>query len=317
MQIGDARRQSSRISNEALPHRKWTYVNCQLCTIMPLIAGESGAGFGSTSKCFRNVPPFFKNPYESNQLRGGQRTYGCDMSELVGAWRCLIIEDDEENANYIARELKDLGYQTKIARDGRAGMELATTASWEVIILDRMLPNEVDGLSILTALRGMGNKTPVLVLSALSALDQRVRGLKAGGDDYLTKPFAISELAARAEALIRRSSSVAESRKLEIADLSLDLASRRVERAGRLITLQPREFRLLAYFMMNPDRVLTRTMLLESVWDYRFDPQTNVIDVHVSRLRGKLEAAGERPLIHTERGTGYRMTADLQPNKKK
>jgi two-component system OmpR family response regulator len=239
------------------------------------------------------------------------------MKDAVGAWRCLIIEDDEENANYIARELQELGYQTQIGRDGRSGLALASTATWDVIILDRMLPNEVDGLSILTALRGWGNKTPVLVLSALSALDQRVRGLKAGGDDYLTKPFAISELAARAEALIRRSSSAAENRKLEIADLSLDLASRRVERAGRLISLQPREFRLLAYFMMNPDRVLTRTMLLEAVWDYRFDPQTNVIDVHVSRLRGKLEADGERPLIHTERGTGYRMTADLQANKKK
>ncbi|MEI7536455.1 MAG: response regulator transcription factor [Comamonadaceae bacterium] len=239
------------------------------------------------------------------------------MKDLIGAWRCLIIEDDEENANYIAKELKDLGYQTQIGRDGQSGLQLASSATWDVIILDRMLPNEVDGLSILTTLRGLGNKTPVLVLSALSALDQRVRGLKAGGDDYLTKPFAISELAARAEALIRRSSSAAESRKLEIADLYLDLASRRAERAGRPIVLQPREFRLLAYFMMNPDRVLTRTMLLEAVWDYRFDPQTNVIDVHVSRLRGKLEAGGERPLIHTERGTGYRMTADLQSNKKK
>jgi len=239
------------------------------------------------------------------------------MKDAVGAWRCLVIEDDEENANYIARELQELGYQTQIGRDGPSGLQLASTANWDVIILDRMLPDEVDGLSILTTLRGLGNKTPVLVLSALSALDQRVRGLKAGGDDYLTKPFAISELAARTEALIRRSSSAAENRKLEIADLTLDLASRRVERAGRLITLQPREFRLLAYFMMNPDRVLTRTMLLEAVWDYRFDPQTNVIDVHVSRLRGKLEADGECPLIHTERGTGYRMTADLQSNRKK
>lgn len=239
------------------------------------------------------------------------------MSELVGAWRCLIIEDDEENANYIARELNALGYQTTIARDGQSGMALASTTIWDVIILDRMLPDDLDGLSILTTLRAAGNKTPVLVLSALSALDQRVRGLKAGGDDYLTKPFAITELAARTEALIRRSSSTAESRKLEIADLSLDLASRRVERAGRLITLQPREFRLLAYFMMNPDRVLTRTMLLEAVWDYRFDPQTNVIDVHVSRLRSKIEAKGERPLIQTERGTGYKMTANPQASNRK
>lgn len=232
------------------------------------------------------------------------------MSESVGAWRCLLIEDDVENANYIANELKDLGYETQIGRDGPSGMALASSGTWDLIILDRMLPSEVDGLSILTALRDLGNRTPVLVLSALSALDQRVRGLKAGGDDYLSKPFAISELAARAEALIRRSANGAQSRKLEIADLCLDLASRRVERSGRLITLQPREFRLLAFFMMNPDRVLTRTMLLEAVWDYRFDPQTNVIDVHVSRLRGKIDAHGERPLIYTERGIGYRMTAD-------
>jgi two-component system OmpR family response regulator len=239
------------------------------------------------------------------------------MKNPAGAWRCLIIEDDDENANYMARELGALGYHTQICREGKSALDLATTRTWDIILLDRMLPNDVDGLSILTALRSLGNKTPVLVLSALSALDQRVRGLKAGGDDYLTKPFDISELAARSEALIRRSNSGSENRKLEIADLSLDLATRRVERSGRLIALQPREFRLLAYFMMNPDRVLTRTMLLEAVWDYRFDPQTNVIDVHVSRLRGKLEAAGDRPLIYTERGTGYRMTADLRPISKK
>jgi two-component system OmpR family response regulator len=239
------------------------------------------------------------------------------MKNPVAAWRCLIIEDDEENANYIAREFEALGYRTQICRDGASGLALASTSSWDVIILDRMLPDDVDGLTVLTELRGLGNKTPVLVLSALSALDQRVRGLKAGGDDYLTKPFAISELAARCEALIRRSNSATENRKLEIADLSLDLATRRVERAGRAIALQPREFRLLAFFMMNPDRVLTRTMLLEAVWDYRFDPQTNVIDVHVSRLRCKIEAPGDRPLIHTERGIGYRMTADLQPTGKR
>lgn len=239
------------------------------------------------------------------------------MKDSVGAWRCLIIEDDEQNSNYIARELEALGYHAKICRDGASGLELATTVNWDIIILDRMLPNDVDGLSILSTLRGLGNKTPVLVLSALSALDQRVRGLKAGGDDYLTKPFAISELAARTEALIRRSNSGTENRKLEIADLCLDLATRRVERSGRTIALQPREFRLLAFFMMNPDRVLTRTMLLEAVWDYRFDPQTNVIDVHVSRLRSKIEVGGDRPLIYTERGIGYRMTAGLRANGKR
>ena len=238
------------------------------------------------------------------------------MNNAAGAWRCLIVEDDAENANFIARELSALGYQVQIGRDGVAGLKLATTLPWDIVILDRMLPDGVDGLSILTTLRGLGNKTPVLVLSALSALDQRVRGLKAGGDDYLAKPFAMSELAARLEALIRRSGSGGENRKLEIADLHLDLATRRVERSGRVIALQPREFRLLAFFMMNPDRVLTRTMLLEAVWDYRFDPQTNVIDVHVSRLRSKIEADGAPPLIHTERGIGYRMTANVRPGSK-
>ena len=236
------------------------------------------------------------------------------MKDTPEVWRCLIIEDDEENANYIAREFKALGYQAQVCRDGVTGQALATGASWDIVILDRMLPEDIDGLSILTTMRGLGIKTPVLVLSALNALDQRVRGLKAGGDDYLSKPFEMAELTARAEALIRRAHSGMQSRKLEIADLSLDLATRRVERAGRLIALQPREFRLLAFFMMNPDRVLTRTMLLEAVWDYRFDPHTNVIDVHVSRLRGKLEDGGAQALIHTERGTGYRMTAMPRPN---
>jgi two-component system OmpR family response regulator len=173
----------------------------------------------------------------------------------------------------------------------------------------------VDGLSILATLRGLGKKTPVLVLSALSALDERVRGLKAGGDDYLTKPFAFSELAARAEALVRRSRPGPAIRTLQVADLKLDLASRHVERGGRPVALQPREFRLLAYLMSHPGQVLTRTMLLEAVWDYQFDPQTNVIDVQVSRLRGKLDAGGAPPLIHTVRGIGYRIAAADDPDR--
>jgi two-component system, OmpR family, response regulator len=231
------------------------------------------------------------------------------MNLSTGAWRCLIIEDDEENAHFIAKELLQLGYYTQTSGDGYSGLDQAMNGNWDVIVLDRMLPNGVDGLSILTAMRASGNKTPVLVLSALSALDQRVRGLKAGGDDYLGKPFAIAELAARTEALIRRANAGSESRKLVVADLVLDLITRHVERAGKSINLQPREFRLLAYFMMNPDQVLTRTMLLEAVWDYRFDPQTNVIDVHVSRLRSKIGMGFGEPLIYTERGAGYRMTA--------
>ena len=239
------------------------------------------------------------------------------MNHSTDAWRCLIIEDDEQNSIFIARELLGLGYHTKICRDGPSGLEQAMNAHWDIIVLDRMLPHDVDGLTILTTLRASGNKTPVLVLSALSALDQRVRGLKAGGDDYLTKPFAIDELAARTEALIRRSNTATEKRKLEVDDLVLDLVTRSVKRSGKTINLQPREFRLLAYFMMNSDRVLTRTMLLEAVWDYRFDPKTNVIDVHVSRLRSKIEAGGGSPLIYTERGTGYRMTAEGQASGKR
>lgn len=231
------------------------------------------------------------------------------MNPSADSWRCLIIEDDEENAQFIAKELLQLGYYTQTCSDGHSGFDQAMNGNWDVIVLDRMLPGDVDGLSILTTMRTSGNKTPVLVLSALSALDQRVRGLKAGGDDYLTKPFAMSELVARTEALIRRAGPEAKNRVLKVADLVLDFTTQRVERAGKLINLQPREFRLLAYFMMNSGQVLTRTMLLESVWDYRFDPQTNVIDVHVSRLRSKIEVASSEPLIVTERGLGYRMVS--------
>lgn len=224
-------------------------------------------------------------------------------------WRCLVVEDDADNARYIANGFRALGHVVVICRDGMDALSRATTEQWDLIILDRMLPNEVDGLSILSTLRGLGKKTPVLVLSALSALDERVRGLKAGGDDYLSKPFAFSELAARAEALVRRSRPGPAIRALQVADLKLDLASRHVERGGRPVALQPREFRLLAYLMSHPGQVLTRTMLLEAVWDYQFDPQTNVIDVQISRLRGKLDAGGAPPLIHTVRGVGYRIAA--------
>ena len=224
-------------------------------------------------------------------------------------WHCLIVEDDADNARYIAEGFRSLGHVAVISRDGADAFARATGETWDLVILDRMLPNDVDGLSILTTMRALGKKTPVLVLSALSALDERVRGLKAGGDDYLAKPFAFSELAARAEALVRRSRSGTEIRTLQLADLTLDLARRHVERGGRPIALQPREFRLLAYLMMHPGQVVTRTMLLEAVWDYQFDPQTNVIDVQVSRLRGKLDAGGAPTLIHTVRGVGYTLAA--------
>ncbi|MBO9354493.1 response regulator [Bordetella petrii] len=224
-------------------------------------------------------------------------------------WRCLIVEDDADNARYIANGLKELGYDTVVCMDGQTGLQRATAEHWDAIILDRMLPNDVDGLSILWSLRALGRKTPVLVLSALTALDERVRGLKAGGDDYLTKPFAFPELAARVEALIRRSSSGYEQRQLTVADLSLDLVSGKVMRGSRQVALQPREYKLLAYMMNNAGQVLTRTMLLATVWGYHYDPQTNVIDVHISRLRQKIDGEGELPLIHTVRGVGYRLSA--------
>lgn len=236
----------------------------------------------------------------------------CDATPMA-AWRCLIVEDDAENAHHIALGFRALGHVAVICSEGAEAMVLATGEAWDIVILDRMLPNDVDGLTILARLRSLGNRTPVLVLSALSGLDQRVRGLKAGGDDYLAKPFAFAELAARAEALVRRSRPGPELRKLEFADLQLDLVTRHVERAGRRVVLQPREFRLLAYFMRNPGQILTRTMLLEAVWDYRFDPQTNVIDVQVSRLRAKVDTAGTSSLIHTVRGVGYRLAQNAPP----
>ena len=226
-------------------------------------------------------------------------------------WRCLVIEDELENARYIADGLRAQGHVAIIAHEAGDALRRACGEAWDLVILDRMLGPQVDGLHILQSMRGLGLRTPVLVLSALSALDERVRGLKAGGDDYLTKPFAFSELFARLEALVRRSRTGEEVKALELGDLRLDLVHRTVQRNGRLITLKPREFRLLAYLLMHAEQPLTRTMLLEAVWDYRFDPQTNLIDVQISRLRQKLQAPGEAPLIHTVRGVGYRI--GLQP----
>lgn len=227
---------------------------------------------------------------------------------MQGKWRCLIVEDDAETARYIADGLGQHGHAVSLCRDGVQGLAQSMEQDWDLIILDRMLPNQVDGLSILSTLRGLGKETPVLVLSALNALDERVRGLKAGGDDYLTKPFAFAELYARLEALARRSRR-GDQPVLHILDLTADLGSGRVTRAGQVIALQPREFRLLAYLMQHEGQVVTRTMLLEAVWDYRFDPQTNLIDVQISRLRRKLDVAACAPLIHTVRGVGYTMSA--------
>lgn len=223
--------------------------------------------------------------------------------------RCLVIEDEVDTSRYICNGLKEAGHEVTACRDSADGLNRAMTEAWDVIILDRMLPNDVDGLSILTTLRGIGKTTPVLILSALAGLDERVRGLRGGCDDYLTKPFAFSELAARVEALYRRASARDDVRELRIANLRADLTKRTVERDGKTITLQPREFRLLVYLLLNQEQVVTRTMLLEAVWDYRFDPQTNVIDVQISRLRNKIDNGFAPPLIHTVRGVGYMISA--------
>ncbi|EXJ15519.1 winged helix-turn-helix domain-containing protein [Imhoffiella purpurea] len=223
--------------------------------------------------------------------------------------RILLVEDDRQMADYLRKALVESGATVDQAGDGREGLLMAASGDYDVLILDRMLPG-LDGLGIVRTLRASGNRTPVLFLSALGEVDDRVEGLRAGGDDYLTKPFAFSELQARVEALLRRGVSEAPETRLCVADLEMDLLKREVQRAGRPIQLQPREFRLLECLMQQAGRVVTRTMLLEQVWDYHFDPQTNVIDVHISRLRGKIDKGFEPPLLHTVRGAGYMIRAE-------
>jgi two-component system OmpR family response regulator len=223
--------------------------------------------------------------------------------------RVLLIEDDLQVADYLRKALGEVGAVTDHAANGREGLLMAAGGDYDALILDRMLPG-LDGLAILRTLRASGDQTPVLILSALGEVDDRVDGLRAGGDDYLVKPFAFSELHARLEALLRRGAVDAPETRLRVADLEIDLLKREVTRAGRPIALQPREFRLLEYLMRHAGQVVTRTMLLEQVWDYHFDPQTNIIDVHISRLRGKIDREFETPLLHTVRGVGYMLRAD-------
>jgi len=218
--------------------------------------------------------------------------------------RILVIEDDAETREFIAQGLRESGHTADATADGKEGLLLALERDYEAIVLDRMLPG-LDGLSIVKTLRAEEKRTPILILSALGEVGDRVEGLTRGGDDYLVKPFAFSELLARLEALTRRRDSEIPETKLRVTDLEMDLLSRRVKRAGRTIDLQPREFRLLEYLMRHSGQVVTRTMLLEKVWDYHFDPQTNVIDVHVSRLRSKIDKGFDPPLLHTVRGAGY------------
>jgi two-component system OmpR family response regulator len=218
----------------------------------------------------------------------------------------LLIEDDVRAAGYLLKGLGESGHVVDHAADGDSGLDLALTGDYDVIVADRMLPGR-DGLSIIRMLRADRNRTPVLVLSALGEVDDRVEGLRAGGDDYMVKPFAFSELLARLDALNRRNQPQVQEQRLQIADLVVDLQSQTVRRAGKPIRLQPRELRLLEYLLRNAGRLVTRTMLLEHVWDFHFDPQTNVIDVQISRLRSKIDRGYDLPLLHTVRGAGYKL----------
>ena len=218
--------------------------------------------------------------------------------------KLLIVEDDKEAAAYLKRALSEVGHTVDAASTGRNGLMLAAGETYDVIILDRMLP-EIDGLAILRTIRASGVKTPVLLLTALGGIDDRVEGLEAGGDDYLVKPFALAELLARVNALARRPPTQEVRTELSVADLRLDLLKRTVTRGGQRIELQPREFQLLEYLLRHAGRVVTRTMLLESVWDFHFDPKTNIVETHMSRLRGKVDRGHAHELIHTVRGAGY------------
>jgi len=218
--------------------------------------------------------------------------------------RVLIIEDDAETAAQLSSALEGGGHRAEHAADGEAGLAQARAGGHDALIVDRMLP-KLDGLSLVRMLRAEGNKVPVLFLTALDQVDERVSGLEGGGDDYLVKPFAFSELLARLQALQRRRAAPAADTRLKVADLELDRLKREVRRSGRLVALQAREFLMLEYLMLHAGEVVTRAMLLQEVWGYHFDPQTNVVDVHVSRLRSRIDGDGQTPLLHTVRGTGY------------
>jgi len=219
--------------------------------------------------------------------------------------KILVVEDNERMARFLTKGLKEAGHTTDHAENGRDGLFLAVSERYDAIIMDRMLPGNIDGLAIIDALRKADNHTPILILSALGDVDERIRGLRAGGDDYLTKPFAFGELLARIEALLRRGNVPEVTTRIRIADLELDLLGRKVIRGGKPIDVTSKEFQLLEFLARRAGQVVTRTMLLEAVWDLHFDPQTNVIDVHISRLRAAIDRGFERPLLHTVRGAGY------------
>ncbi|HSN20739.1 MAG TPA: response regulator transcription factor [Usitatibacter sp.] len=224
--------------------------------------------------------------------------------------KVLLVEDSERVARFVKKGLAESGHTLDVAANGRDGLFLAASEAYDAIVMDRMLPGGVDGLSIVAALRQSGNEVPILILSALGEVDERIEGLKSGADDYLVKPFSFGELLARLEALVRRARERGSQTTLAVADLTMDLLSRKVARGGRAIALQPREFKLLEVLMRHANQVVTRTMLLEQVWDYHFDPRTNVVDVHVSKLRRKIDADAERPLLRTIRNAGYMLSSE-------
>lgn len=223
------------------------------------------------------------------------------------AVKLLLIEDDRETSAFVARALQERGYEVETSFNGTEGLSKADAEEYDALIVDRMLPG-LDGLSLVRRLRTRGNRVPVLFLTTMSGLDDRVEGLEGGADDYLPKPFATAELFARVNALVRRTA--AEATQLSVLDLRMDLLRRTVQRAGRPITLQPQEFRLLEYLVRNAGRMVTRTMLLENVWDLQFDPRTNIVETHISRLRSKVDRGFDAELIHTVRGAGYMLRAE-------
>jgi two-component system OmpR family response regulator len=223
---------------------------------------------------------------------------------MTDEMRILVVEDDKKIASFVVKGLKQNGYAVDLSGDGEEALVLAETTPYDAAVVDIMLP-KLDGLSLIQRLRRQGSKVPVIILSAKASVDDRVQGLQAGGDDYLTKPFAFSELLARVQALIRRATQTAEPTKLNVGDLTLDLLTREANRAGAKIELQPREFALLEYLMRHAGRTVTKTMILEHIFDYSFDPQTNVVDVVVCRLRDKVDRGFEKKMIHTVRGVGY------------
>ena len=276
------------------------------CGLLASLAAYPACGILSDVIDFR----FYMGPSDGSRRRAAA-TAAAAIPEAGSSMHLLIVEDDQVARDHLARALREVGHTVDVAADGLEGLHLASSIALDLAIVDRMLP-KLDGLALVQSLRATGRKVPVLILSALGDVDDRITGLRAGGDDYLTKPYHVSELLARIDALARRAElgSGEVATKLKLADLELDRMTRRVTRGGKKIELTAREFQLLEFLMRHSGQVVTRTMLLEGVWDYHFDPQTNVIDVHISRLRQAIDKDFDKPLLHTVRGAGYSLSEE-------